>query len=350
MKLREIVLVCAVVLAARTARADETGGSMGGGDFSSSDTSYSSSSSSSDDYSPSYSYSGGGGSSGSTGDAGADLVILVVGLVIWGAGALIKGMGSGSSFSSRSAGSFSWSGSSEDYSPTPTYRGNQADVTVLRVAIDARARKMVQSELARIAQVADTSTAEGRATMLREVALMMRRLRDSWVYGGAHNEPMMSMDQAQQVFRAHVDEARSKFKHETIRNEQGATTRADTPELHATSDDGPGLMLVSVIVAARHELFTVTEISDGEQLRKAFESLSSMIAGELVAVEVVWMPSAEDDRISSIALEAAYPRPQLIKIAGALVGKVFCEFCGAPYPAEAIACPNCGGRAKGMAA
>jgi uncharacterized membrane protein len=348
MKLREIVLACALVLAARTARADETGGSMGGGDFS--DSSSSTSYSSSDDYSsPSYSYSGGGGSSGSTGDAGADLIILVIGVVIWGAGALIKaGMGSQRS-------SLTWSpDSSSDtpsYTPEPAYGGrSQADVTVLRIAIDARARKLVQSELARIAQVADTSTAEGRATMLREVALMMRRLRDSWVYGGAHNEPMMSLYDAQQVFRGHVDQARAKFKHETIRNEQGATTRGDTPELHATSDDGPGLMLVSVIVAARHELFTVTEISDGEQLRKAFESLSSMIAGELVAVEVVWMPSAEDDRISSIALEAAYPRPELIKIAGALVGKVFCEFCGAPYPAEAISCPNCGGRAKGMAA
>ncbi len=347
MKLREIVLVCGLALAARTARADETGGSMGGGDFSTSDSYSSTSYSSNDDYSPSYSYSGGGGSSGSTGDAGADLFFLIVALAIWGIGAVIKASSRGSSLTFVPS---SFSDSGNDYTPVASYRGNQADVTVLRVAIDARARKLVQSELARIAQVADTKTAEGRATMLREVALMMRRLRDSWVYGGAHNEPMMAMEQAQQVFRAHVDEARAKFKHETIRNEQGATTREAAPELHATSDDGPGVMLVSVIVAARHELFTVTQIGDGEELRKAFESLSSMIAGELVAVEVVWMPSAEDDRISSIALEAAYPRPQLIKIAGALVGKVFCEFCGAPYPAEAISCPNCGGRAKGMAA
>ena len=342
MKLREIVLVCALALAARSARADETGGSMGGGDFSTSSSSYSSSYSS-DDYSPSYSYSGGGGSSGGSSSAGGDLIGLVAILLIYAVVAVIKQ-------ASKSGPSFSAMSSYGDDAPTPIYRGNQADVTVLRVAIDARARKLVQSELARIAQVADTKTAEGRATMLREVALMMRRLRDSWVYGGAHNEPMMAMDQAQQVFRGHVDEARAKFKHETIRNEQGATTREDAPELHATSDDGPGLMLVSVIVAARHELFTVTQIADGEELRKAFESLSSMIAGELVAVEVVWMPSAEDDRISSIALETAYPKPELIKLAGALVGKVFCEFCGAPYPAEAIACPNCGGRAKGMAA
>jgi hypothetical protein len=74
-----------------------------------------------------------------------------------------------------------------------------------------------------------------------------------------------------------------------------------------------------------------------------------MIAGELVAVEIVWMPSSEDERISSIALEVAYPPPSLIPIAGALAGKVFCEYCGSPYPAEAISCPSCGGRAKSAA-
>jgi uncharacterized membrane protein len=146
--------------------------------------------------------------------------------------------------------------------------GVYADVTVLRVAIDARARKRVQSELARIAGVADTKTAEGRAAMLREVALMLRRLRDSWVYGGAHNEPMMSMREAETCFRGHVDDARAKFRTETVRNEQGAITRADAPELHSTSDDGPGVMLVSLIVAARHELFTVNRIADGEELRR----------------------------------------------------------------------------------
>ncbi|HTJ47650.1 MAG TPA: DUF1517 domain-containing protein [Kofleriaceae bacterium] len=317
----------------------ETGGSMGGGDFSESTSSSGGSYSSHDssyDSGDSYSYHS---SSSSTGDAGADLIIAIVGLAISLVFAAIKKSSSLPSYT-------------PDYATPDTSMsyGNVADITVLRVAIDARARKLVQTELARIAQVADTKTAEGRATMLREVALMMRRLRDSWVYGGAHNFPMMSLAEAKQSFQRMTDDARGRFKTETIRNEQGMTTRADAPELHPTSDDGPGVMVVSVIVAARHELFTVNRIGDGEDLRKAFESLSSMIAGELVAVEVVWMPSAEDDRISSIALEAAYPKPDLIPIPGALVGKVFCEYCGAPYPAEAIACPNCGGRAKGAAA
>ena len=342
MKLRGIAVVAVLVAiaCARIAHADEeTGGSMGGGDFSDTSSSYSSSStSSSSDYSttPSYSYSGydrdrssshGGG--GGLGSGSAIAAILLVGLVLFagiGAFVLLGVTGDAPGASSASTGA-------------------RADVTVLRVAIDARARKRVQSELARIAGVADTKTAEGRAAMLREVALMLRRLRDSWVYGGAHNEPMMAMSSAEICFRGHVDEARGKFKAETVRNEQGAITRAAAPALHATSDDGPGVMLVSVIVAARHELFTVNRIGDGEDLRKALESLSTMVAGELVAVEIVWMPSAEDDRISSLALEAAYPRPDLIPIAGALVGKVFCEFCGSPYPAEAISCPSCGGRA-----
>jgi uncharacterized membrane protein len=329
-----LAVVCAL---AAPARASETGGSMGGGDFSSTGTSYSGASSSYDSSSSSYSSSYSGG--GSTGDLGADLIIALVALGISLVGAMIK--------QARSAPSYT-----PDYilPDTSMSYGNVADVTVLQVALDARARPFVQSELTRIAGIADTRTAEGRATMLREVALLLRRLRGSWVYGGAVNEAMTSLTEAQQIFHRHVDDVRARFKTEMFRNEQGVITRADAPELHPTSDDGPGLVLVTVVVAARHELFTVRHVADGEDLRKAFESLSSMIAGELVAVEIVWTPASPDERLSSIALEAAYPKPQLIPIAGSMVGKVYCEYCGAPYPAEAIACPSCGGRAKGAAA
>lgn len=328
-------LICVL---AGPARASETGGDMGGGDFSSTSSSSSSYSGYSGDDSPSYSYSS--GSSSSTGDVGADLIIAIIGIAISVVAAMIKQ-------SSRSLPSYT-----PDYAMPDTTMsyGNVADVTVLQVALDARARPFVQSELARIAQTIDTGTPAGRATMLREVALILRRLRGSWLYGGAVNEAMTSLAEAQQLFQRHVDDARARFKTEMFENVQGVITRADAPELHATSDDGPGLVLVTVVVAARHELFTIQHVADGEDLRRAFESLSSMIAGELVAVEIVWTPASPDERLSSIALETAYPKPALIPIAGALVGKVFCEFCGAPYPAEAIACPNCGGRAHGIAA
>jgi len=341
-------IVLALLLLAGIAHADpETGGSVGGGDWggdspsapsndspSYSNDSPSSYSYSSNDTSSSSSSSSSGGSHGGGGPSlppAAILGILAIGVVFVGGVALATRLAPKPALRPVNAGALIAAGAT-------------TDVTVLQIALDARARTFVQRELARIAQAADTKTADGRATLLREVALMLRRLRDSWVYGGAINEPMMWKRDAQQVFTRHVDDARARFKTETIRNEQGVTTRADAPELHSTSDDGPGLMLVTVVVAATHELFTVAHVADGEDLRKALEALSSMIASELIAVEIVWMPSSEDERLSSIALEAAYPDGALIKLAGATAGKTFCTFCGAPYPAEAIACPNCGGR------
>jgi len=52
--------------------------------------------------------------------------------------------------------------------------------------------------------------------------------------------------------------------------------------------------------------------------------------------------------VSSIELEAKYPRPELIPITNALVGKTFCTYCGGPFPAELVSCPHCGAPAPGL--
>jgi uncharacterized membrane protein len=183
--------------------------------------------------------------------------------------------------------------------------------------------------------------------MLREVSLMLRRLRDAWVYGGAVTEPMRDMDGSKSTFDRHVDDARSRFQEETIRNEQGTTTRGTPSQYTPRSDEGAGVILVSIIIAARRELFTVHTIGSGDDLRHALEVASQLAPQELVAIEIVWQPSEDADRLTSMELEAKYPRPDLIPITNALVGKTFCTYCGAPFPAELVSCPHCGAPAPG---
>ena len=65
-----------------------------------------------------------------------------------------------------------------------------------------------------------------------------------------------------------------------------------------------------------------------------------------MAIEIVWQPSDDADRLSSIELEAKYPAPDLIPLPNSLVGKVFCPWCGGIYPAELVSCPHCGASAK----
>ena len=344
------LVVCLLIGLVGVAHAD-TGGRMGGGSWSSSSSSHSSSSSgwshsssssgwsssrsssswsSSHDYGHSYSSYNSSGGSGLPGGA----LLIIGGIVVLGFIIFF--------FASQSS---SYTPSYIEYDSSYFPSSDSVDVSVLRIALDGRARKFVQTELARIAKVADTSTEDGRATMLREVGLLLRRVRDAWVYGGAVNEPMRDIGAAKPVFDKHVDDARMKFREETVSNVQGVKTGATASEYIPRSEEGAGVILVTIVVAARGELFTVAHIGDGEDLRKALEAASHREASDLVAIEIIWQPSEETDRMSSLELEAKYPRPALIPIQGALVGKTFCAYCGGPFPAELVTCPHCGGSA-----
>jgi len=293
----------------------DTGGSMGGGSWgggghSSSSRSHSSSSSSGGGL------PGGGGHPGGrrhtrqpsgSGDGMSIEVMVVLAIafvIIWGVGAAIDA-------SKRSLPSLTLGDVLE-----PT-----VDVTVLRIALDGRARKFVQTELARIAKVTNTATAAGRHAMLAEVTLLLRRVRDAWIYGGAVNEPMRGLGGAKVAFDAHVLEARAKFHTETVRNHQGQITTAAAPDSTPRSFEGAGLILVTLVVAANGELFTVRHIGDGEDLRKALEAATYRSERDLVAIEIVWQPSDDADRLSSMELEAKYPPPSLIPLTGALVAR-----------------------------
>lgn len=346
LRLVAIAAAVAVGLFAAAGRAQaQSGGSMGGGDWSSSSSSSSSggghSSSSSDS---SYSYSGGGYSSSdsswssgrSSGTSGGELLLILLAGGVFLVVSVIK------SASQHRAPVMPLSMGMDS---TSAWGRAEADVTVLRFALDARVRKFVQAELARIGLSADTATAEGRAQMLREVALLLRRTRDAWVYGGAVNEMMTDLAGAKQQFDRHVSDARGRFVHEVVRNAQGVITTASAPAVAATSADGPGLVVVTLVIAARTELFSVRAIGSGDDLRQALESASNRSANDLIAIEIIWMPAEADESLSSIAVETRYPHPDLVKLQGALVGKVFCQYCSGPYPAELVSCPHCGGRA-----
>ena len=179
-----IALLCALcgAVAAQGTGGSMGGGSWGGGGGGGGGGGYSSSSSSSS--SSDYSYSGGGYSSSSSGDGDPTVAVIFIGLgiVVW----IIIAIAKASSALPPIIDDGSYS-----------IVGDSVDVRVLRVAIDGRARKFVQSELARIASSPTRRHPEGRVTMLREVTLTLRRLRDAWVYGGAVNEPMRADELAE---------------------------------------------------------------------------------------------------------------------------------------------------------
>ncbi|HSD91134.1 MAG TPA: DUF1517 domain-containing protein [Kofleriaceae bacterium] len=195
------------------------------------------------------------------------------------------------------------------------------DVTVLRIGLDGRAGKLVAGELDRITKQFETTSGEGRSSVLREMGVVLRRVRASWLYGGAVNEPMRSLAEAKAVFAKHVDDARV----------QGDATG---------SVDAGGIVVVTIVVAARGELMSVDHIG-AEEIRRALEAASYRDPNELVAVGIVATRAADANELAS-----QYPQPQLQPLAAPGGAKAYCAYCGTPFPTELVSCPQCGGPAR----
>jgi uncharacterized protein DUF1517 len=179
------------------------------------------------------------------------------------------------------------------------------DVSVLRIAIADDAQKFVEDGIARL-------PAEHQAR-LREAGVLLRRVRDAWVMGGAVNEPVRAEHDSLQVFAAHVEQSAAQS---------------------TGAGGGDPVLLVSIIVVARGELVTVTDGGAAEELRRALEAAAYRDPRELVAVDVVAVP------IDTIGAKAIHP--ELVPIASSLAGKVICASCGGPFPQGLVSCPHCG--------
>ena len=101
------------------------------------------------------------------------------------------------------------------------------------------------------------------------------------------------------------------------------------------------LVVVTLVVAARRELRDLTDVRDAGQMRDALRDLNRLGPGDLVAMEVIWSPSVENDRMSTAELEALYPHLKKLSETS-IAGRVFCKHCNGPHAAELAACPHCG--------
>jgi uncharacterized membrane protein len=313
--------------------AQSTGGSFGGGSFGGGSSGGSSSSSSGSSSSSSGGGSWGGGSSGSSYSGGGGggsidatgfLYMLCLGVAVLGVLFVMQRARRPSS--PRRAASI----------------GSRLHTSELALGLDWRARPELQEALARMAASGDTATAEGRAQLLNETALALRRAELSWLYVGYQELGWRVPSDAKTAFRNAAADARARFTRELVRNAGGhVTTGSAPPGLTARSDEGPGLIVVTVITAARRLLGEIDDPRSADSIRAALDDRCAVVASELAAFEVVWSPAAEEDRMSSAELEQHYPDLALIDPAS-IAGRVFCSYCNGPFPMELLKCPHCG--------
>lgn len=329
-------LACALVVVASAAAASrvdaqESGGSFGGGDWSdssgSSDWGSSSGSSdwgSSDWSSTDYGSSGGGGGGGDGGVvfAGLALLAFVIFSVIMFAGKQEK--------SARRRGG----------GRKPGGAGGRIRVSTLSLGLDWRARKDLQALLDRLGRTGDMSRPKGRADALREVAQALARAEASWLYVTPSEPKKLPKSDAQRVFTERANEYRARFRREVVRNEQGDVRTVAAPEMRARAEEGEGTVVVTLVVAARRDLKSL-KVADGGRIHAALESLAKLGPNDLVALEVIWSPAAENDRMSTAELEQNYPEMKLVD-PNSIAGRVFCVYCSGPFPVELQQCPHCG--------
>lgn len=309
--------------------AQGTGGSFGGSNFGGGGGgggggSYGGGSTSSYGGSSGFSYDGGGGAGGSV-DLGVfaafNLLIVFLGLAL-----MAKGdQGDRSQGLARAS----------SISPPQ-------DIAAVSFGIDARARQALQTRLKELARWGDTGTPGGLAALFHETVIELRRVEKAWLYAAVINEtPTIYPNKVEARFRAIVQDLRSRFQHEVVRSADGKLRERDAPALSPRPEEGAGVVVVSLVVATRGAIPDVAKPGDAAALREMMRVFGGVPASRLLALEVIWSPAEENDRMSTAELESIYP--ELVKIdPESITGRVFCDHCSYPYAAELLECPQCG--------
>ncbi len=179
------------------------------------------------------------------------------------------------------------------------------DVSVLMLGIDSSARARVQAAMRDIAEKGDTSGPEGLVAMLREAIGVLRGAEDAWTHAGAEDHLPMRSDEAEAAFTKATHRARARFDAELIRNADGKTTTAPAPD-DLEQGEG-GVVVVTLVVAARIELADVADVRNRVELDRALDALAAIGPADFVAMEVIWAPADEREHFGAEALEARYP-------------------------------------------
>ncbi|KAK1421535.1 hypothetical protein QVD17_23950 [Tagetes erecta] len=136
--------------------------------------------------------------------------------------------------------------------------------------------RLLQKDLNRIAELADTSTSRGFNYVLQEAILALLRHSDYCVSGYSSMDVKKSVGECKKQFNKVANEERGK------------------------SDE------VTIIVAARG-VPELPPIKSSAQLKEALQKLASIRSSNIMGANVLWTPQKEDDSLTEQEMREDYP-------------------------------------------
>jgi len=209
------------------------------------------------------------------------------------------------------------------------------EVRQITVAFDWTMRRAIQAQLSSMASRFGSGAA-GRQQASREAVRVLQEACGSARYA-AFETYRGKAQKAQERFQSIAMSLRARYKHEMA----GARASGSASAVQARADEGEGLVVVSVVVAWDAHLGSLPNQLNPEAAAAALQTLVPRAGANVIALEVIWSPAQEQDRLSSAELEQLYPELQRLDARGD-VGRMGCTYCRAVFPRELGACPACG--------
>ncbi|XP_061340445.1 uncharacterized protein LOC133286946 [Gastrolobium bilobum] len=164
--------------------------------------------------------------------------------------------------------------------------------------------RSLQSDLNRIAQVADTSTSEGLNYVLTETTLALLRHPDYCISAYSSVDIKRGIEDGEKRFNQLSIEERGKFDEETLVNVNNIK-RQSTRSQRANGFSNE-YIVITILAAAEGE-HKLPSINGSGDLKEALQKLGSIPSSKLLAVEVLWTPQNENDTLSERELLEDYP-------------------------------------------
>jgi uncharacterized membrane protein len=192
----------------------------------------------------------------------------------------------------------------------------QVSIAQIQVGLLADARN-VQAKLDQLAQTVNAETASGRMHLLQETSLELLRHPEYWTYGKTTTQ-QAKLDRAEAVFNQLSLAERGKFTTETLSKVNNQLRQADTNavlnstgEVATVEQERAEYIIVTLMVAATRSI-TLPKINGDTDLRQALQTLGSLDASAIVAIEAIWTPQANGDALTTDDIHTHYPDLKLV--------------------------------------